>query len=146
MHKRGSASIAIAALAVLLADCSSFGQSERKAVEQARNNAATAAIHDALTRTPSVIDTEIDYSDDITNPGSAHVTVVVSRGTDLEATSDAAVRAVWRSQLHPLSSILVGVGVDEDRTQGISHDYNEFEDWYELEAKYGPRPVPHSTP
>jgi len=139
MNKSGLAFVLV--MVVTLSGCSLFGKSERKAVEQARNDAATAAIHDALMQDPHVVEAYVTYINDPTDVGSSGVDLIVREGTDLEQVNDLAVRTVWRSQLDPLVGIAVSV-LNEDRTQGISHDYNEFEDWDELEAKYGPRPVP----
>jgi len=92
-------------------------------------------------RAPGVVEAQVTYGTDITNAGSTGVSLIVEEGVGFEQANDFAVRTVWLSQLNPLVAIVVGVGLDEDRTQGIAHDYNRLDDWDELESRYGPRPV-----
>lgn len=127
-------------LVLILTSCSLSGRSPQKAEQQARNDAEVTAIHDMLTKTPGVAKVSVGYSDYITAPGSAHVNLTVTGGTDLEHAADLAIEAVWHSQLDPLKSIRVGV-VDDNASTGIERGYNVFDGKAELEAKYGPRPA-----
>ena len=128
-------------LVVTLSGCAPSGRSARHAAQQARNDAAVDAIRDQLMRAPGVVEAQVTYGTDITNAGSTGVSLIVEEGVGFEQANDFAVRTVWLSQLNPLVAIVVGVGLDEDRTQGIAHDYNRLDDWDELESRYGPRPV-----
>jgi len=128
-------------LMVASSGCSPSGRSERQAAQQAGNDTAVDAIREELTQVPGVVNVHVTYANDPSTAGSSEVALTVQRGTNLELINDLAVRTVWHSQLNPLGSILVGVGIDDDLTQGITHNYNKFDDWDELESRYGPRPV-----
>ncbi len=136
-----SRAMVVAVLMVTLSGCAPSGRSERHDAQQARNDAAVDAIRGQLMRSSGVVEAHITYGTDITNAGSTGVSLIVAEGVDFEQVNDLAVRTVWFSQLNPMGAISVSVLLDEDRTQGIGHNYNEFDDWDELESRYGPRPV-----
>jgi len=136
-----SRAMVVAVLMVTLSGCALSGRAERQAAQQARNDVAVTAIRGELSQVPGVVEAHVTYGADITNTGSTGVSLIVRKGTDFERINDLAVRTVWRSNLNPVGAISVSVLQDEDRTQGIGHDYNEFDDWGELEARYGPRLV-----
>jgi len=136
-----SRAMVVAVLMVTLSGCALSGRSERHAAQQARNDAAVTAIRDELSQVPGVVDVDVTYANDASNAGASGISLIVRKGVDFEQVNDLAVRTVWFSQLNPLGSIGIGVLLDEDRTQGISRNYNEFDDWGELEARYGPRLV-----
>lgn len=141
LHNGGATIALTAALTVVLAGCSLSGRSQQQAKQQVRNDAAVAAVHDTLAKTPGVVKVDIGYSNYITNPGAAQAILTVERGTDLERVADLVVEAVWRSQLDPLESITVGVGDNQDSSPGLGRIYDVVDKAAELKAKYGPRPV-----
>jgi hypothetical protein len=98
-------------------------------------------IKDELAKTPGIVKVSVSYSNYITSPGAAQISLIVMHGTDFEYAADLAVGAVWRSHFEPLHFIRVDVVDDQDRTKGIERGYSIFDDKAELEAKYGPRPV-----
>ncbi len=129
------------ALVMVLAGCSVSGGSQRKAEQQARNDAEKTIIKDELAKTPGMVKVSVNYSNYITSSGAAQVSLIVTHGTNFEHAADLAVAAVWRSHFDPLHFIRVDVVDDQDRTEGIERGYSIFDDKAELEAKYGPRPV-----
>lgn len=140
-----SALFAMAAILVIaLSSCSLSGGSQRKAEQQARNDAEVAAIHETLMKIPGVARVSVGYSDYITAPGSAHVNLTVTGSANLERAADLAIETVWHSHLHPLKSIRVGV-VNDSASVGIERGYNVLDQKAEIETRYGPRPIAPDT-
>ncbi|MGH8895982.1 MAG: hypothetical protein ACRDZ4_02900 [Egibacteraceae bacterium] len=141
MRLRSGSAVTAVALIMVLAGCSVSGGPQRKAEQQARNDAEESILKDELAKTPGMVRVSVSYSNYITSPGAAQVSLIVTHGTDFEHAADLAVGAIWRSHFDPLHFIRVDVVDDQDRTEGIERGYSIFDDLAELEAKYGPRPV-----
>jgi len=103
--------------------------------------AATKQIEDTLRQLPGVVKAKVDYSDNVTAPGSAAVSVTVKGGTPQQPVVDAAARLLWLSRLNPLRTISIGVVDEADKQKGTVKDLNLLTpDASDLLHRFGPRP------
>lgn len=103
--------------------------------------AATKLIEDTLRQFPGVVKAKVDYSDNITAPGNAAVSVTVKAGTPQQPVVDAAARLCWLSRLNPLKTISIGVVDEADKQKGTVKDLNLLTpDASDLQHRFGPRP------
>lgn len=131
----------VALALVVLAAVASCSVLEDSPEERAESGVITAEIQEALAQRPDVVWVEVGYQNNISNSSSAAVNARVKAGTEFDPFIDEAVRLVWQSRLHPLSSIRVSVSdADDVHRSTTRYVAPADEDKAELERKYGARP------
>jgi hypothetical protein len=104
------------------------------------NLTESKAISRRLAALPGVVRVDGGYARDLENPGSANFSISVRRTADLRTVAGAAVAAIWRSGLDPISSASVFVGLNRDSSVSVERHIDFTFDKAKLERRYGPRP------
>ncbi|MGI5238880.1 hypothetical protein [Dactylosporangium sp. CA-139066] len=132
----GRLRICVMALAVLVATLTSGCQHSKP---QENMDLIAEQIQNDLQVRPDVTKAEVTYQNTLDAYQLAFVNIDTKPGADLDALMDEGFRLVWLSRLQPLSEIQVWVS-DAAQHHG-DHRSAGKEDFADLTAKYGKRPV-----